>query len=465
MRNRLSALFPTALALGAAIAGCSLISGDGLRRIRDSGRLTLITDNNAHCYYIYRETPMGFEYDLARAFADSLGVELDVVLPGWDGMLDALSAGEGDLVAASLTATPARRQLVDFSDAYLRIQQYVITHRNDYDIRSIRDLGGRQVHVREGTSYHERLLELNEEGLGVELILHKNVPTEELIRQVADGEIDITVADTNFALLNRRYYPSIRIAFPISEMQSLAWAVRKGDSKLLASVNRFLAASRNDGTFGRIYQKYYANVETFDYFDLRKFHRRTEKRLPKYEDIIRTEAAKYGFEWPLVAAMVYQESHFDPESRSHAGAVGLMQLTERAAQEMGVEDLVDPEQSVRGGVKYLHTLYERFDHVEGLDRMFFALASYNIGYGHVMDALEIARQRGLDTSRWSSLKQTLPLLRYRKHYEKARYGYARGTEPVRYVDRILTYYDILKRKSLGDTLYFATELAEASADP
>ena len=411
----------------------------------------MITENNAHCYYIYRDEPAGFEYDLAHAFASSLGVELEVVVPGWDQMLDALAEGDGDLVGASLTVTPAREEAVAFSDAYLRVQQHVVVHKTNYGIRRIGDLSGQEVHIRRGTSYHERLLELKELGLDVRLVLYENTPTDELLRRVAKGEIDITVADTNIALLNRRYYPALRVAFAISEVQSIAWAVRMEDLALIEELNRFLSATRSDGTFGRIYQRYYANIETFDYFDLRAFQRRTARHLPRYREIIEREAERYGLDWPLVAAVIYQESHFDPESQSHAGAQGLMQLTERAARDMGVEDPLDPEQSIRGGVRYLHTMMERFEHLDDFNRTALGLASYNIGYGHVRDAQRIGEQKNVDVTKWSAVRHILPLLADREYYQHAQYGYARGTEPVRYVDRVLVYYDILKRKSLEST--------------
>jgi membrane-bound lytic murein transglycosylase F len=456
MRAKLVVLAVTVL------AGCSALRRNHIDKILEAGYLRLITANNPHCYYIYRDSPMGFEYDLAHAFACSLGVQLDVVLPGWERMIDALDTREGDLIGASLTVTPAREMSVDFSEPYLPIRQHALVRKGNLDVRRLTDLAGREVHVRAGTSYHERLLELEELGLPLRVVLHEGVPTDELIRQVARGEIDVTIADTNIALLNRRYFPRIKVAFPISDVQSIAWAVRKGDKALLSRLNSFLASIRSDGTFGRIYQRYYANVETFDYFDLRKFHKRMERYLPRYRAAIRDEADKYGLDWTLIAAMIYQESHFDPESRSHAGALGLMQLTERTAAEVGVDDPLDPEQSIRGGVRYLHTLYERFEDVEPSDQLLFALASYNIGYGHVRDAQNIALQQDLEASRWSALRRTLPLLRKPEYYEEAEYGYARGTEPVRYVDRIMTYHDILKRKALEPA--FALRTAEGELE-
>ncbi|MBW2318765.1 MAG: transglycosylase SLT domain-containing protein, partial [Deltaproteobacteria bacterium] len=175
---------------------------------------------------------------------------------------------------------------------------------------------------------------------------------------------------------------------------------------------------------------------------------RIETRLPKYEKIIKRESNRYGFDWRLMAAVAYQESHLNPRAKSYKGVRGLMQLTLTTAKEMEIDSRLDPEQSIEGGIKYLSKIYKRFDKIEGLDRMLFTLASYNIGYGHVRDAQKLALQKDLDTHKWASLKKTLPMLRQKKYYKKTKYGYCRGTEPVRYVNRVLTYYDILKRKAL-----------------
>lgn len=427
---------------------CSRPPEDTLKRIRDTKRLIVVTDNNANTYYNYRGRPMGFEYELAEMFADRLGVELKVITPGWDEMFKALISGRGDLVAAGLTITEERREVVDFSDDYLEVQQQVVVHKNNRSIQEARDLEGKKIHVRARTSYHQRLLELKEDGLDFEIVLHRNTPTEELIRDVAEEKIEVTIADSNIALLNRRYYPDIRVAFPIAEPQYLGWAVRKGDERFLEAVNGFFDAIRENGGFGRVYEKYYSNVHIFDYLDLKKFHRVAETHLPDYEPVIKREAGKHGFDWRMIAAVVYQESHFNPRARSFTGVRGLMQVTQRTAREMGISDRSDPEQSVQAGVQYLSKLYGRFREIENpRTRLLFALASYNVGYGHVRDAQAIARKKGWDPRSWSAMEKALPLLRLQRYYRETKYGYARGTEPVRYVERILTYFDILKSEA------------------
>lgn len=440
-------LFPFLLVLFALNCNAGEKQGS-LNRIHKTKVITVITRNNAHCYYTYRGEAMGFEYNLAKAFADYLGVDLTVQTFPWADMIKALNEGKGDFIAASTTITPSRKRMVDFSDEYLSIQQRVIVHEGNHTIKNLTDLNGKIIHVRKATSYEERLSELHKNGLNFTLIIHDDIPTEELIRRVADKEIEVTVADSIIAELNRRYYPNIKIGIPIEKPESLGWAVKKKDKALLGAINTFFDKIKADGTFDDIYRDYYTNVQIFDRFDLKKFHQRISTRLPKYETIIKKAAKQYGFDWRLIAAIIYQESHFNPRARSHRGVRGLMQITKPTAQEMGVTNRLDPEQSVMGGVRYLRKLYQRYDEAQGFDRTLITLASYNVGPRHIASAQRIAREKGLDPHRWSSLEQTLPLLCYEKYIKASKHGYCRGTEPVRYVNRILTYFDILRRKGI-----------------
>ena len=459
-------LLPVAfLFLAASVAACGTLStpaSSSLEAIRERGRIVLITQNSANTYFEYREEPMGFEYDLAVQFARHLGVELEIVTPGWIEMFDMLDKGEGDFIAAGLTDIPSRRARVDFSQAYMMVRQMLIVHHDNREIRNVRDLSGKTIHVRAGTTYQERLSQLMEEGIDIDLVLVPDVPTEELIRQVAEGEIEATVADSNIALLNRRYHPDIRIAFPLSGEETLAWAVRKGNRDLLEAIDGFLREMGKNGGLKRINNRYYGDWYFLDRLDLKAFHSKVTSHLPRYQGTIRSAAETYGLDWRLVAAVIYQESHFNPRARSHTGVRGLMQLTQTTAGELGIENRLDPEQSIMGGVKYLASLQKRFDDVESeRDRLLLALASYNVGYGHVRDAQQIARESGRSPVSWSSMREVLPLLRKPEYYRRTRHGYARGTEPVQFVDNVLTYYDILRRKDLApaETLSVGTHVA------
>lgn len=453
-----------ALVVGAFFGACYLFVAShlappppptALERILQAGKITVITRNNANSYYLYRGQPMGFEYDLAKAFADTIGVRLDIrIADQWEGMIPELLSGSGDIIAASMTITPRRQEQVAFSTGYLTIRQHVIAHRGEWTINSVADLTGRTIDVRRGTSYQDQLEAIAASGIDLNIRLHDDMPTEELIRKVADGEISLTVADTHIAQLNRRYYPQAVPVLEISDAQQLGWAVRSDAVDLRKRLNTFFATIKSNGRFNEIYNRYFSNLEWYDYVDLNTFHRRLRTRLPKYEAIIKEASARYGFDWRLIAAQMYQESHFDPYAESHAGAYGLMQLIMNTAESLGVTDVYDPRQNITAGVRHLKELYDHFDKAWGTDRMSISLAAYNIGIGHIEDARNLARGLGMDPNRWASLVKTLPMLRFRKYYRNAKYGYASGTQPVAYIHQIVVFYDILKRRDIqyGQTL-------------
>ncbi len=432
-----------------SLAACSDKPPSRMEQIWEAGQIVMITDSNAHNYFPYRGQPSGFEYDLAKAFADHLGVNLKVITPGWDKMIGALNDGRGDFIAAGLVQAPYWNEYVDFSDAYMETALHALVHMDNSAIRTVDDLDGKEVHVRSGTSGHQRLLEMRDEGIDIRIVPHEKATAEELIRRVAEQKIDITVADSHVAFLNRRYYPALRKPLTVSDTLRLGWAVRKGDRELTEIINSFFERSIRNGRLVQIRDRYYSGIGRVDYFDLKKFHDRIASRLPAYKSVIIREARRHDFDWRLIAALIYQESHFDPEAVSDTGVRGLMQLTRETAGDLGVEDRRNPYESIGGGIKYLKWLYGLFDDIPGFDRLLFALASYNIGYGHVRDAQAIARNKGFDYNRWLALRQTLPLLRQSVYYRQTNHGFARGDEPVRYVDRILAYYDILRWKAVN----------------
>ena len=448
--RRLTTGISAMLVLAMAFIGCvDKPMHRSLEDILNSGEITVIARNNAHCYYLYRGEAMGFEYDLAQAFADYLGVKLNVrIAEKWEGMIPELADGSGDFIAASMTITPERQHEVLFSDGYHEIQQHIVVHHKNREIRQTSDLAGHTVHIRKGTSYQNRLAEISNNGVDFRVVLHDDTSTQELISQVADGSIAVTIADSNIALLNRRYHPQIRISGAISAYQRLGWAVHPQATDLHAKINRFFKVIKKNGRFNEIYRRYYAGIEWFDYLDLSAFHRSIHARLPRYREAIRKAADAHGFDWRLIAAQMYQESHFRPTAQSHKGAFGLMQLTKTMAKDLGVKNILDPEENINGGVAYLKRLYDHFDRATAQDRLFIALAAYNIGLGHIWDARDLARERTLDPNRWSSLKETLPLLRDHKYNKNLKFGYARGTEPIKYIKQIMIYYDILKQQSI-----------------
>jgi membrane-bound lytic murein transglycosylase F len=418
-----------------------------LQKIQKAGVITVATRNTPDCYYLYRDQPMGFEYELAQAFAEYLGVRLQVrVYDQWADMVTALRNGSAAFIAASMPITPKRQAQVAFSDGYMQVDQHIITHRKNSGIKAAADLSGKTIDVRKGTVYQQRLIELKNQGIDLAIRLHDDLPVEELIQKVADGEIDFTIANSNIISINRRNFPGAVSTVSINDDMQLAWAVYPKSKKLLHQINAFFSMINQNGKFDEIYSKYYGDIEDFDYVDLEAFHSRVKDNLSRYSPFIKAAADKHGFDWRLIAAQIYQESHLNPWAKSQAGASGLMQILPSTAKDLGVADLFDPIQNINAGVKHLKDLYDHFDQAQGEDRLLIALAAYNVGQGHIADARELAKKRGLDPEKWESLSKTLPLLQYRKYYMNTQYGFCRGLEPIRYIKQILIYYNVLKRQ-------------------
>ncbi len=420
-----------------------------LERILSSGILTAILPGNADCRHLYREEAMGLEHELLRAFAGFLGVDLRISPAGsWSEMLGRLEKGEGDLVAAGMPPLPGSQVPVLFTDGHLSTRQQLVVRRGSPKLAGAADLAGRTVHVARGSVYQQTLEQLRAEGVDVRIVTLDGVTTEELIRKVADGKVAATVAYDHILRINRRYYPRAMAAGALKEDERLAWAVPPHAHRLRDLIDLFFEELARSGRLSEIHARYYEAADRFEYLDARQFERRVKAFLPGYSPLIEEAAAAHGFDWRLVAAQIYQESHFDPLAVSPAGAAGLMQLTPETAEGLELDDPFDPDGNIQAGVAYLQSLYREFEGAVGLDRLKIALAAYNIGLGHVLDARELARQQGLDAERWDSLAQTLPLLADPRHHQQARHGYCRGSEPVRYVERVFFYYDILKRHHL-----------------
>jgi len=418
-----------------------------LKYILKKGEIILITQNNAHCFYIYRDQPMGFEYELAKAFAEYLGVKLKVqIIEKWEDLIPALKNSKGAFIAANMTASPERKKAAAFSDGYMHVRQHIIVNKKNRDIQKQEDLAGHTVHVRKMMPYEEQLNKLKERGINLKITFHEDTATEELIRKVSEGEIEITIAYTNIAHLNRRYYPRITVTGAISEYESLAWAVDKNALSLASRMNSFFKTIKANGKFAEIYNRYYSDIDSFDNININNFYLMMQIRFPLYSQTIKDVSAKYGFDWRLIAAQAYQESHFDPLAQSHAGAHGLMQITEQTAFSLGFMDIYDTEQNIYAGVRHLKNLYDSYDRAAGFDRLLIALAAYNIGEGHIKDAQDLAVKRNLNPNDWASLSKVLPLLSEQRYYSRTKYGYCRGFEAVNYINQIMSYYDILKKE-------------------
>jgi membrane-bound lytic murein transglycosylase F len=416
-----------------------------LEQIKQQNELIVITRNSATTYYEGPGGPTGFEYELAKLFADYLGVELHVVIPpNFNDILPLVALGDAHLAAAGLTVTEKRRSKVRFGPTYHRITPQLVYRSGSYRPRSPAQLKG-TLEVVAGSSHEERLETLKQEYPDLEWEARPNQSSEELLTLVWQQLIDYTVADSHELAVNRHYYPELKPAFDLDEPQPLAWAFpRTDDDSLYLAAQAFFTRIEQDGTLEQLIERYFGHIETFDYVGTRRYQAHVEQRLPAYRDLFVEAAEDNGMDWRLLAAMGYQESHWDPDAVSPTGVRGLMMLTRNAAKDLDIQNRSDPAQSIQGGAEYLSRMVARLpEQIAEPDRTWLALAAYNVGLGHLEDARKLTLKNKGDPNKWVDVKKNLPLLSKEKWFKQTRYGYARGREPVRYVENIRTYYDIL----------------------
>ena len=415
-----------------------------LEQVQSSGVLKVITRPSPTTYYESYGGPDGLEYQLARGFAEHLGVKLEMaVATNITTIIQSVNAGDSDLAAAGLSMTPERRAKLNFASPYQEVSPKLVFKQGKKWPRNIQQLSG-DLMVMADSSHALDLLNFKQQYPALRWSETGDFTSEDLLGMVLDESIDYTIADSNELALNRRFYPELAIAFSMGEEEQIAWAFGKQqDDSLRAEAIRFFDKIKNSGDLAQLLEKYYGHIEDFDYVGTRTFLKAAETKLPKYLDWFK-QYAEDDFDWRLLAAVSYQESHWNPRAKSATGVRGLMMLTLRTAKQLGIKSRIDPEQSIRGGAKYLRRVKRRIpERITEPDRTWLALAAYNIGYGHLEDARRIADKLGADPDRWVDVKEYLPLLRQRKYYKFTRYGYARGDEPVRYVDNIRRYYETL----------------------
>jgi membrane-bound lytic murein transglycosylase F len=418
---------------------------NALERIQADNELIVITRNSSTTYYEGPDGPTGFEYELARRFADFLNVELRIVIPpNFNDILTLTALGDAHLAAAGLTVTGKRKEKVRFGPVYQTITPQLVYRSGTRRPKTPADLDG-ILEVVSGSSHEERLEELQETHPDLSWEADEEQGSEELLVLVWQQLIDYTVADSNELSVNRNYYPELMPAFDISEPQEIAWAfpITDDDSLYLAAIT-FFNRIKADGTLEQLIERYYGHIRKFDYVGTRSYLAHIDQRLPQYQDLFMTAADNVSMDWRLLAAIGYQESHWDPDAVSYTGVRGLMMLTQAAAKDVGIENRRDPEQSIMGGADYLSSIIGRIpEHIPEPDRTWLALAAYNVGLGHLEDARILTTKNKGDADRWIDVKKNLPLLSKKKWFQQTRYGYARGWEPVRYVENIRSYYDIL----------------------
>lgn len=440
-------LAPAGVALGAVLYLWLQQPPGPLEKIHERGTIRILTRNAPTTYYEGREGPEGYEYELTQAFAEALGVQAEYrFLDSVDAIVEAVAAGEADLAAAGITRTPTREARGRFGPSYMDIAEQVVCRRGGPRPDSVNELTDVSVLVAAGTSYIETLEQLREALPELTWEATGELSTEQIMQAVWEGKADCTVADSTIVAINRRYYPELTVEFDLSAQQSLAWFLPPDAARLQSRLDKWFGNVKEGGLLDILYRRYYGYAEIFDFVDIRAFKRRIEKRLPRYRTLFEQAGERHGIPWDLLAAQAYQESHWSPRAVSPTGVRGIMMLTRRTARSLDVTDRVDPAQSIDGGARYLRRMIQRVpDSVVAEDRLWFALAAYNIGMGHIHDARRLAEKLGRNPDRWSDMTEVLPLLTQEKYYTTLKYGYARGTEPVLYVRRIRNYRDILRQ--------------------
>ena len=417
-----------------------------LPEMQRHGVLRVITRNNAATFFLWRGEQMGFEFELLREFASRHGLHVEVIIaPQHASLFDMLERGAGDIAAASLPVdVPPRTPAVAMTRPFNYVYDHLVTRHDDDSVLGFEDLNGRTVTVRRSSTHWRTLERLRDAGLKVDMVpAPEDAETETLIAEVGEGRIDLTVAASHVLDIELGHRSDVRKAFTLRGPVALGWGVRRDNPELRAALNEFLDEEYRGLFFNVVYQKYFENpVRMRRHREDRVDHEQAGGLSP-YDDIVKREAAAHGFDWPLIVAQMYQESRFDPRARSHAGAMGLMQMLPRTAREFGARDLYDAEESIRGGVAYLAWLHSRFEpDLAVKDRVWFSLAAYNAGYGHVADARQLASgELGLDPNRWfDNVEEAMRLLSKRSYYRNAAHGYVRGHEVIDYVRQIRERY-------------------------
>lgn len=428
----------------------------GLKAIKARGVLRVLTRNNSNSYFVWRGRRMGFQYELAERLAKRLGVRLEVLVPqDWESMIPALREGRADVITAPMTVTPARAAQVLFARPYAVTRIVPVWKKGTEPVVSAEDLSGRKVRVHEAHSYYGELRGLNEklaeQGIPPIKIVRADpeLTTEDLLEQLAGGKFDYTLADEQIALVNKTFLPELEIGPPISGEQQLAWAVHPAAKGLAAEINKMITQLKREPTFNVIYNRYFKSPKHSARIRSDKLYAASGQISP-YDKLIKKAAKANDLDWILLAAQVYQESRFDPQAKSWAGARGLMQLMPATARELGVKKPTDPAQSVNAGARYLAQLRDRIQNVEvSSERIKMALAAYNCGLTHVRNARKLMREEGATADTWREVRKGLKKLSQKKYYARPEYGYVRASEPIRYVEEI-TSRAAAYRHALGE---------------
>lgn len=464
MKRLLLILLPLMMLMASCHTGKQNNSTDevssSLADIKRKGKLIVITDYSSTNYFIYRGQPLGYQYEMLQELANYLDVKLELrVNSDLEKSFKLLNKGEVDLIAENITITRERKEKVNFTIPYAQSRQVLVQRKpekwmsmskKDLEASLIRnplDLAGKTIYVQRNSAHVARLRHLSEEIGDTIHLVEVDENAEQLIYLVSTGEIPYTVSDEILARVNQTYFDNIDVETPVSFHQNMAWAVRKDADELLAELNTWLEDFLQSKRFRNIYARYFENsksaiIQSSDYYAI------NTGKISPYDDLIKQYSKKLGWDWRLLASMIYQESRFKNEATSWAGAFGLMQLMPNTAQRYGVDITSSPKEQIRAGTSFIAWLSKQFsDIADENERIKFILAAYNIGPGHVIDARNLARKNGADPNIWEGSVEKFLLKKSDPVYYNdpvVKYGYCRGTETYRYVIEVLERYEHYK---------------------
>lgn len=421
--------------------------------IKQSGVLRMITSYSSGTYFLYKGLQVGFEYELLKKFTEQNDLALEVVITGPnESPYDLLNSGRGDLIAANYTITPERKQVVNFTRPYNIVDQLIVVSDDlGYVPESITELDGIDISVRRNSSYYVRLMELKEEGFPITIdLIPEDVDTETALFQVANGSYEATVADDNIYDAASKYMEGFTKGPLIAESDTIAWAIRQNAPDLEHKLNQFLykhfrfdenGIPKRSAFLNVLRKKYYeSGNQLADYFNPIFSGEQFGAIISPYDDMIQEVAGEYNLDWVMLTAIAAQESKFNPNSVSWAGAVGIMQVLPRFS-EISSDSLYIPEVNIREGAKIMASHLKHYSYMDSTNQWQFALAAYNVGQGHLADARRLTIDHNENPNEWEYVSESLLKLMQRKYYQNARYGFCRGIETVKYVNEIMNRYN------------------------
>ncbi|RJT55828.1 membrane-bound lytic murein transglycosylase MltF [Rahnella variigena] len=414
--------------------------GDQLDQIKSRGELRVSTLNSPLTFMDSPEGNLGFDYELAKRFADYLGVKLVISQHTTiESMFDDLDHGKTDMLASGLVYNNERLKNYRAGPEYYSVSQQLVYRQGAVRPKSFADIKGSLV-VSAGSAHIATLEAASQKYPDLNWTTTDKLSPRDLLQQVENGKLDYTLGDSVTIALMQRVYPRLAVAFDATDDEPVTWYYRKqpDDDSLAAAMLDFFSQISEDGTLEKLEEKYLGHVGDFDYVDTRTFLNAIDTTLPDLQPLF--EKYAQNIDWRLLAAIAYQESHWDPLAKSPTGVRGVMMLTRATAGGLNVDDRTDAEQSIRGGAQYLSHLMDKMpESIPQDERIWFALAAYNMGYGHMLDARKLTAQQKGNPDSWADVKQRLPMLNQKRFFSRTTYGYARGTQAYNYVENIRRY--------------------------